>query len=605
MKDAVLRESSRIYETIVQDVLHLRQRGDLEGALRRIQMAAKFAWLMPTGRYADGRLENVALEIGHELDRILPRANPQGHTLQRPTLPADRRRKVLHVATTVNDVGGHTRLIANWIRNDRESCHSVVITATWINQGRSVIPDWLEGAVAGSGGSLVRLPSDGVVTRAHRLREIVQANVDMVMLHHHPSDVVPILAFAVAWCPPVAIVDQAAHLFWLGSSVADVVIDDTPTAKWLSENRRFIPRSLHLPMPLDTQSPRMTREQARAQLRLPEDQVMLLSVGSAYKYIPTDTHNFYRAAGMVLSKNPEAHLYIVGVDWDESKEYLRQAKHERLHFVGVIADPDVYQSYQRAADLYLEGFPIGSNTALLEAGLAGVCPVLSFGVTSPILASEDVALRGTIDRASSEKEYVETVGALIRDKEQRERRGDLVRARVVECHSIEEWNRHLSVIYRCLEETPHTPHRIPDARSIEGQDDVSLSRVSRLLNDPESLWTWMSMLDAALGDIDAVIPRGETLILVDEDDWGSEDFLCGRCCVPFLERDGRYWGAPEDDEAAIREVHRLRQGGANFMVFAWPAYWWLDHYSGLQAHLRSHFACVLENDRVVVFDLRR
>jgi hypothetical protein len=40
------------------------------------------------------------------------------------------------------------------------------------------------------------------------------------------------------------------------------------------------------------------------------------------------------------------------------------------------------------------------------------------------------------------------------------------------------------------------------------------------------------------------------------------------------------------------------------MVFAWPAFWWLEHYAGLREHLRSKFRCVLDNERLVAFDLR-
>ena len=29
-----------------------------------------------------------------------------------------------------------------------------------------------------------------------------------------------------------------------------------------------------------------------------------------------------------------------------------------------------------------------------------------------------------------------------------------------------------------------------------------------------------------------------------------------------------------------------------------------DHYAGLDRHLRSQFPCLLENERVIVFDLR-
>jgi hypothetical protein len=115
---------------------------------------------------------------------------------------------------------------------------------------------------------------------------------------------------------------------------------------------------------------------------------------------------------------------------------------------------------------------------------------------------------------------------------------------------------------------------------------------------------WMNDLLEIPRDIAALVPAGESFILVDEDRLGGEAAE-GRLAIPFLERDGRYWGAPPDDETAIRELERLRRrSGASLMVFAWPAFWWLDHYAGLREHLRSKFCCVLENERLVAFDLR-
>lgn len=122
-------------------------------------------------------------------------------------------------------------------------------------------------------------------------------------------------------------------------------------------------------------------------------------------------------------------------------------------------------------------------------------------------------------------------------------------------------------------------------------------------------YLWMEMQDVASEELKARIPAGKTLILVDEDHWGDKwggsEIIADRRSVPFLERDGRYWGPPSDDETAIEEFERLRQAGASFMVFAWPAFWWLEYYAGLRRHLCSTFRCVLENERLVVFDLRR
>jgi hypothetical protein len=115
-------------------------------------------------------------------------------------------------------------------------------------------------------------------------------------------------------------------------------------------------------------------------------------------------------------------------------------------------------------------------------------------------------------------------------------------------------------------------------------------------------WNKLAML--MLKEISSLIPPGETFLLVDDDQVGGELFS-GRTAWPFLERDGKYWGPPSDDASAICELERLRQLGASFTVFAWPAFWWLDYYAGFHSYLREKHPCVLENDRVVVFDLRR
>jgi hypothetical protein len=114
---------------------------------------------------------------------------------------------------------------------------------------------------------------------------------------------------------------------------------------------------------------------------------------------------------------------------------------------------------------------------------------------------------------------------------------------------------------------------------------------------------YVERLQRAVEDVTSIVPRGATLIVVDDGGW-RPDVIADRRVWPFVERDGGYWGRPADDDDAIRELERLRQHAPGFMVFGWPAFWWLEHYAGLHRHLRSKFSCVLENDRVVVFDLQ-
>jgi hypothetical protein len=115
---------------------------------------------------------------------------------------------------------------------------------------------------------------------------------------------------------------------------------------------------------------------------------------------------------------------------------------------------------------------------------------------------------------------------------------------------------------------------------------------------------WWHQIDGGLRGITAIVPPGDSLILVDQDSWGCGPVIAGRRRIPFLEREGGDWGEPGDDATAIDELQRLREAGANFMVFVQPALWWLDYYSGLHDYLRSNFRCALENDALVAFDLR-
>jgi hypothetical protein len=97
------------------------------------------------------------------------------------------------------------------------------------------------------------------------------------------------------------------------------------------------------------------------------------------------------------------------------------------------------------------------------------------------------------------------------------------------------------------------------------------------------------------------IPGGVPFILVDEEQIRSE---MGRPeAIPFLERNGVYYGPPADDEAAIGECERLRKEGARYLVVIWSCFWWLEYYVELERHLRDRYACVREDDLIVVFAL--
>jgi hypothetical protein len=109
-------------------------------------------------------------------------------------------------------------------------------------------------------------------------------------------------------------------------------------------------------------------------------------------------------------------------------------------------------------------------------------------------------------------------------------------------------------------------------------------------------------MQSALEELAEVVPPGAMLILVDEERWGGRQALRGRRTLPFLERDGLYWGLPPDSDTAISELERLRGLGAEYLVFMWPSFWWLNHYAGLSDHL-GRYTTLVSSDRIIVISL--
>jgi SAM-dependent methyltransferase len=110
-------------------------------------------------------------------------------------------------------------------------------------------------------------------------------------------------------------------------------------------------------------------------------------------------------------------------------------------------------------------------------------------------------------------------------------------------------------------------------------------------------------LELVARDLVEIVPEHDAFVFVDEEQIRGV-LSTGRSSMPFLERDGQYWGSPPDDTTAINELDRLRRNGATFIIFAWPAFWWLDHYATFTDYLYSKFRCVIKNERLIAFDMR-
>lgn len=115
-------------------------------------------------------------------------------------------------------------------------------------------------------------------------------------------------------------------------------------------------------------------------------------------------------------------------------------------------------------------------------------------------------------------------------------------------------------------------------------------------------WEWSERLHAALRTLESRIPHDAPYLLIDDGAFSGRLPSRSRARA-FPERDGQYWGPPTDDKAAIDELVRQRCTGAEHVVFTWPAFWWLDHYTGFANYVRSHSRSVARDDNLLIFEL--
>jgi hypothetical protein len=415
------------------------RRRQYEGAGTYAQMAGHYAWWNHAGLFTSPRLERLLLDIGLRAIEAPSRAERDSPAVGTP-------RSVLHVMSLAHAIGGHTRLAWRWIRLDAERAHSVALT----NQGCLPVPEPMKEAVRATGTVIHMLDqrASGVVARAKALRQIAES-ADQVVLHIHPNDVVPIIAFAGKLnSPRVILFNHADHVFWVGTGVSDIVACYRDSGLRLSMERRGIgkERCVLLPIPLLPEKRTMSRVQAKKHLGLPEDAIVLLSVADAYKYMPMDGPSFAETMASVLEKHERAVLLVVGPDdqgqWTEA---IRRTQ-GRMRVLGVQIGTDVFL---QAADVYIDSFPFCGETALLEAAVRGVA-VVSYCQHPPraeILCTSTPALPNQLFRATSLTEFQTLLSHLIGDEAFRRSRGEYVKQAVLEVHSGDAWRRFLRDVY--------------------------------------------------------------------------------------------------------------------------------------------------------------
>lgn len=464
-KAAILRNFAR-FRALTDQASSELHHGRLHEAAAIAEVAASYAATNHCGIFSSPRLESILEIIGEQL----PPTENRRFTRRGPCSGPS---KILHVATVVLPIGGHSRMLWRWIEEDSGRTHSVALT----RQVGNPIPQPIRAAVSRSSGTIYRINEvrGSLLHWASRLRAIA-ADADMVILHVHPHDVIPSIAFSnLQPRPPVIFVDHADHVFWLGCRTSDVVVSLREAGMNLSLARRGVGRrrSALLPIPLKRIHRHMHRAEAKKRLGLADFNIVLLCVARSLKFGAKDGISFAHAHVPVLMRHPEAALVVVGAGGE--KEWCDASGQVNGRILTVSETEDT-QLYYQAADVYVDSFPFVSNTSLLEAGSYGL-PLVSRCHAVPGGDIFDAGAPGLTDclvRAADMNEYTNLLSRIIGDEAFRLSLGDKTSASISSMHAGAGWTAALERVYRFSREVPEveTPCTLCEEHPSTDQLDV-------------------------------------------------------------------------------------------------------------------------------------
>lgn len=469
-----LDRNSFLYETLLARARTLQRKAS-PNLLPFTERVARVAFLYHPGRFADGALENIGLQAGRKIEDSV---TSDGSSTHRRLNGISR---TLHVASEVHSVGGHSRVLAAWVGRDVSSEHAIVLTRQPVK-----VPQFLQDTVEKRRIALTLLARDEPITvRAKEVRLLAEG-FDRVILHSHPDDMVPVVAFATAGGCPVAMFNHAHFSFSFGPTVADLIINTFPYYQRISRQYRFARKSALLSGISAAVPPTdegIDKRAARAAMGLSSAAPVVMTIAYESYFRPGNGYDFFRTVERLFSRRPDVQFLVVGVP-ESSRlvpNHLRSDK--RLRLLGQIIDPT---SCYRAADLCLESFPMPSLGALAQSVVCGEAfPVPVYGPGESILRMNMLDYEF---RPSNEDQYLDYICDLLAAPRETREKAAVMRARMLRMNA--GFPDQFPSLYQQIDSLRHAPGEIPETHCWDCEDTRALASLA----DPDLSQEFDSLL---------------------------------------------------------------------------------------------------------------
>lgn len=328
---------------------------NIEIKLKLAKYYATYCWQNRVGFFQD-------LEFEKELGNISLK-----YRINTFNIKNDLNKKTLHVASEVYSSGGHTRVINNWINFETKNQDLLII-----NSEGSQIENWLKETLKEKSGKIILLQQNNILEKAKELFNIAQ-NYERIILHIHPDDIIPILAFSNSKIiEKIYFYNHADHVFWLGLTINKCVLDLTSEGKELSLKKRGIINSEVLSIPLEKkqqESKTIDTDKIYETYNLKKNSKIIFSMATEYKYNTILDYNFFEFLEKLSPFLIKYDVYFLVAGPSLKNKFWKriyECSKKRVIPLGILPKEKVKEIW-KIVDLYIDSFPMNSYTCLLEA----------------------------------------------------------------------------------------------------------------------------------------------------------------------------------------------------------------------------------------------
>jgi len=282
-----------------------------------------------------------------------------------------KKKSILHVMSESYAIGGHTKLVELFIKNTQciYENQSLVIT-----DQRTELAESLKNVINVTGELTLLNINDSYINKAIKLANIA-SEYELIVLHIHPYDITSNLAFGNNnFKRPILYLNHADHMFWCGVSISDMVLDLTEEGSIFSQKTRGVKKSKIVNIPIIEKKSNLTKKEARKFLNLDQNEKIILSIASEYKYGRTkdEISNFANMSKNIIEKVENSTFLLIGPSKENPywNDIFVKTK-GKVNPLG-LKDRKLLEYYIVSSDLYIESFPFASYTAFLDTALFGI-----------------------------------------------------------------------------------------------------------------------------------------------------------------------------------------------------------------------------------------